>query len=115
MNTGVCISLRLLFLFLQECVCIRLRDWEEGNYRISDLDDPAIGMRRGEILVGGPTVCAGYLESAAIPDPEVSYEIIRSRSRRSRGSSSGVKPEILVGGPTVCAGYLPIRRCVSYV
>ena len=55
----------------QEGACIRLRDWPEGNYRLADASDPAIGMRRGEILIGGPTVCSGYLVDAASPDPEV--------------------------------------------
>ncbi len=40
----------------QEASCIRLRDWAEGNYLSADKDDPAIGMSRGEILIGGPTV-----------------------------------------------------------
>jgi len=55
----------------QECACIKLRDWEEGNYRNSDKDDKDIGMRRGEVLIGGPMVCQGYLENAAMPDPEI--------------------------------------------
>jgi len=55
----------------QESACIRLRDWEEGHYRAADKDDPKIGMRRGEVLIGGPTVCKGYLVDAANPDPEI--------------------------------------------
>ena len=55
----------------QECACIRLRDWEEGNYRNSDLEDKDIGMRRGEVLIGGPMVCAGYLENPKMPDADV--------------------------------------------
>jgi len=55
----------------QESACIRLRDWEEGNYRASDEHDKDIGMRRGEVLIGGPMVCQGYLENAAMPDPEI--------------------------------------------
>ena len=47
----------------QECACIKLRDWDEGNYRNSDKDDPEVGMRRGEVLIGGPMVCDGYLEN----------------------------------------------------
>ena len=49
----------------------RLRDWEEGGYRNADLSEPEIGMRRGEILIGGPGVCAGYLVDPDAPDPEV--------------------------------------------
>ena len=56
----------------QECACIRLRDWEEGNYRNSDVDNKEIGMRRGEVLIGGPMVCQGYLENPAMPDEELS-------------------------------------------
>ena len=51
--------------------CIRLRDWEEGNYRTSDISDPKIGMSRGEILIGGPCVTMGYLVDPKNPDPEV--------------------------------------------
>jgi long-subunit acyl-CoA synthetase (AMP-forming) len=54
-----------------ECSCIRLRDWEEGGYLVEDLHNPDIGKPRGEILVGGPLLCAGYFESPAIPDPDV--------------------------------------------
>jgi len=56
----------------QECACIKLRDWDEGNYRNADLDDKDIGMRRGEVLIGGPMVCTGYLENPDMPDKEVS-------------------------------------------
>jgi len=55
----------------QESACIKLRDWEEGNYLNKDKDDPAIGMRRGEILIGGPGVAIGYLVDEKNPDPEV--------------------------------------------
>ena len=54
----------------QECACIRLRDWEEGNYKNSDKDGP-IGMRRGEVLIGGPMVCQGYLVNPSMPDADV--------------------------------------------
>lgn len=55
----------------QESACIRLKDWEEGGYRNADRDVPSIGMRRGEILIGGPAVCMGYYVAAHAPDPEV--------------------------------------------
>jgi len=64
----------------QESACIKLRDWEEGNYKNADLDTPLkdaegkeylVGMRRGEILIGGPTVCDGYLVDADAPDAEI--------------------------------------------
>jgi len=35
---------------------IRLVDWEEGNYRVTDSPNP-----RGEIIVGGDPVAKGYL------------------------------------------------------
>jgi long-subunit acyl-CoA synthetase (AMP-forming) len=54
----------------QESACIRLRDWEEGNYLAKDLNGP-IGMRRGEVLIGGPTIATGYLVDEANPDPEI--------------------------------------------
>jgi len=50
---------------------IKLLDWAEGNYKNADEHDPAVGMRRGEVLIGGPTVCMGYLVDAASPDAEV--------------------------------------------
>ncbi len=37
------------------CSEIKLVNWEEGNYRVTDRPNP-----RGEIHVGGPNVVAGY-------------------------------------------------------
>ena len=39
----------------------------EGGYYNADAKDPAIGVRRGEILVGGPTVARGYFVDPAEP------------------------------------------------
>jgi long-subunit acyl-CoA synthetase (AMP-forming) len=50
---------------------IRLRDWEEGGYTNADLNNPEIGKRRGEVLIGGPTVALGYLIDKKNPDPEI--------------------------------------------
>jgi len=50
---------------------VRLQDWEEGGYTNADKDKPEIGMRRGEVLIGGPTVARGYLVDPSSPDPEV--------------------------------------------
>jgi long-subunit acyl-CoA synthetase (AMP-forming) len=50
---------------------VRLADWPEGNYRNSDKDIPEIGMRRGEILIGGPAVSNGYFINPNIPNPEL--------------------------------------------
>jgi len=55
----------------QESACLRLRDWEEGKYFASDKDDPKIGMRRGEVLIGGPGISDGYLVDKENPDPEI--------------------------------------------
>jgi len=55
----------------QACAIIRIADWPEGLYRNSDKDDPEIGMRRGEVLIGGPTVSQGYLVDPESPDPEI--------------------------------------------
>jgi long-subunit acyl-CoA synthetase (AMP-forming) len=51
--------------------CIKLIDWEEGNYRFTDSENPAIGMPRGEIVIGGEGVCLGYLVDPEHPDPEI--------------------------------------------
>jgi len=50
---------------------IKLRDWEEGGYRLSDANKPGVEMPRGEILIGGPMVCMGYLVDPSNPDPDV--------------------------------------------
>lgn len=55
----------------QEQACIRLKDWEEGNYRNSDKELKGVMMRRGEVLIGGPAVCMGYFVAPHKPDPEV--------------------------------------------
>lgn len=55
----------------QACAIIRIADWPEGLYRNSDKDNPEIGMRRGEVLIGGPTVCVGYLVDPDAPDPDI--------------------------------------------
>jgi len=52
--------------------CIKLVDWEEGNYRSSDIDNPEINMQRGEIVIGGPGVSSvGYLVDETNPDPAI--------------------------------------------
>merc|ERR1712048_324299 len=53
------------------CTVIRLADWPDGNYANSDKFNPEIGMPRGEVLVGGPSVCEGYFVDSDDPDPEV--------------------------------------------
>lgn len=39
--------------------CVKLLDW--SSYRVADAWDPDVQAPRGEILIGGPTVCEGYL------------------------------------------------------
>ena len=63
-TTGVCGA-------PQPSTWLRLRDWDEGGYLNADKDRADIGMRRGEVLLGGPTVAAGYLVDAANPDADV--------------------------------------------
>jgi len=53
-----------------ETSCIRLVDWDEGNYRLSDAYS-RIGMPRGEILIGGAAVAKGYFIDPENPDPEL--------------------------------------------
>jgi len=55
----------------QVCTVLRLADWPEGLYMNADKTDPRIGMARGEVLVGGPTVSAGYFVDESNPDPEI--------------------------------------------
>eukprot|EP00747_Dinoflagellata_sp_TGD_P033670 gnl/TRDRNA2_/TRDRNA2_136774_c0_seq2.p1 gnl/TRDRNA2_/TRDRNA2_136774_c0~~gnl/TRDRNA2_/TRDRNA2_136774_c0_seq2.p1 ORF type:complete len:705 (-),score=162.24 gnl/TRDRNA2_/TRDRNA2_136774_c0_seq2:367-2481(-) len=50
---------------------IRLADWPEGNYQNSDKDNKDIGMRRGEVLIGGHMVTKGYYIDPTNPDPEL--------------------------------------------
>jgi long-subunit acyl-CoA synthetase (AMP-forming) len=53
------------------CTKIRLADWPEGNYMNSDKDKPEIGMRRGEVLIGGPSVSQGYFINSKTPNEEL--------------------------------------------
>ena len=43
----------------------------QGGYMNADKDNKEIGMPRGEILIGGPGVCDGYLVDPTAPDPDV--------------------------------------------
>ena len=38
---------------------IKLVDWKEGNYLVTDVPKP-----RGEIIIGGPTVAKGLLQNS---------------------------------------------------
>jgi len=53
------------------CCHLKLRDWEEGNYLTSDINNPDIGLMRGEVLVGGPHVSVGYYNPEWAKDPEL--------------------------------------------
>merc|ERR1712079_828148 len=50
---------------------VRLADWPEGKYCNADKNDPKIGMPRGEVLIGGPTVSLGYFVDPSQPNPEL--------------------------------------------
>lgn len=50
---------------------IRLADWPEGNYMNSDKDKAEIGMPRGEVLIGGPSVSQGYFVNPSAPNAEL--------------------------------------------
>ncbi len=58
-----------------ESSMIRLADWEEGNYRNSDVFDPKIGMPRGEVLIGGPLVTMGYYQNPNLKEEEMDPEL----------------------------------------
>ncbi|CAD7970044.1 unnamed protein product [Amoebophrya sp. A25] len=62
---------------------VRLLDWEEGNYRNSDVRDPKIAVPRGEILIGGPQVCQGYF----VPGRSLDSESLRQEERKAVSSS----------------------------
>ena len=55
----------------QECACIRLRDWEEGNYRNSDLQNPSIAKRRGEVRIGTRLGHGGPAAHPHTPSPHL--------------------------------------------
>jgi len=68
----------------QENACVRLRDWPEGNYYSSDKDKPEIGMPRGEILIGGPTVTDGYYVPSAWQRPLAALNTPREEAEAER-------------------------------
>ena len=67
---------------------IKLVDWPEGNYLLSDANKPEIGMPRGEILIGGPMVCQGYLVDPAKPDAEV---VKKNKEEFSGPDANGIR------------------------
>lgn len=50
---------------------LRLRDWPEGGYTNADLQKEGVMQRRGEVLIGGPTVSMGYLVDEKNPDADI--------------------------------------------
>merc|ERR1711915_402799 len=58
---------------------IRLENWEEGNYRVTDLPHP-----RGEIVIGGENITAGYYKQ-----PEKTEEDFFTDSEGVRWFKSG--------------------------
>mmetsp|Transcript_50262 Transcript_50262/g.106799 ORF Transcript_50262/g.106799 Transcript_50262/m.106799 type:complete len:717 (+) Transcript_50262:103-2253(+) len=65
---------------------IRLADWQEGNYLVSDKEKPEIGVPRGEILIGGPGVASGYYISDKNPNEE-----LRKKNSEDWVSIAGVR------------------------
>ena len=57
----------------------------------ADKDNKEIGMPRGEILIGGPGVCDGYLVDPAAPDPDVVASIGGQR-RQSKVVEKSLEP-----------------------
>jgi long-subunit acyl-CoA synthetase (AMP-forming) len=64
---------------------IKLIDWPEGNYLLSDANKPDVMMPRGEVLIGGPMVCMGYLVDPAKPDAEVMEKNKKEFSTDAKG------------------------------
>ncbi|CAD7965504.1 unnamed protein product [Amoebophrya sp. A25] len=54
-----------------ESCMLRLADWPDGNYLNADVFNKAVGMPRGEVLIGGPLVTLGYYQDPSNPDPEL--------------------------------------------
>lgn len=53
------------------CTVLRLADWPEGGYSNADEKKPEIGLRRGEVLIGGTSVSKGYFISETAPNEEL--------------------------------------------
>lgn len=66
-------------------VAVRLRDWDEGGYRFADAKDRTIGVHRGEVLIGGPTVSPGYIM------PESGDEALAKKNKESFVTIQGVR------------------------
>jgi len=73
--------------------CIRLRDWAEGGYTFADKDKPDVQMPRGEVLIGGPMVTAGYLIDPEAPDAEVAAKNETEYAANARGAHSARRAE----------------------
>lgn len=63
---------------------LRLRDWPEGGYLLSDAAKPGVGRPRGEVLVGGPCGAprAGRLARAG-------WLLLLQRNERREGGGVG--------------------------
>ncbi|XP_054165774.1 long-chain-fatty-acid--CoA ligase 4-like [Oppia nitens] len=52
-----------------EGIQIKLIDWEEGSYRVTDKPNP-----RGEVLIGGETVTKGYYNNKKLTDESFKHD-----------------------------------------
>merc|ERR1711935_861852 len=84
---------------------IKLKDWEEGSYKMGDANRADIGMPRGEVLIGGPMVCMGYLVDKDKPDAEVVKKNADEFSTEHgyRWFHTGDIGQITIDVPTLCA------------
>ena len=86
------------------CCDIKLVNWEEGNYRVTDRPYP-----RGEIHVGGPNVAVGYYQ-----EPEKTKEEFYEENGRHwfrTGDIGEFRPE---GNLQVNFGYIYVMSHLNH-
>lgn len=85
------------------CCDIRLVDWEEGNYRVTDSPFP-----RGEVLIGGDNVSLGYFKLPSQTNEEFFVEGGR------RWFRSGDIAEVHPDGVMKIIGKNSVYKCGVY-